>query len=288
MAEPIEIGLGRIHAGDCVDVLATLPAESVDLVLADPPFNIGKDYGPHSDVRGTRDYLAWTARWLAACARVLKPGGALFVYNLPRWNTHAAVILEAAGLTFRHWIAVELTTGLVVPYKLIPAHYSLLYFTKGRPRAFSRPRVPLATCRHCGRELRDYGGRRKFLHPDGANLKDVWTDIRPAYRGTPGWRANSLPPALVDRVLTIASRPGDLVLDPFAGSGTVAEACERSARRWLAIDIHSADVVARRMRAVLADGFAPVHTGPHDRTTATPRRHVSRAPRFACRPNRPL
>ncbi|HEY1245098.1 MAG TPA: DNA methyltransferase [Hyphomicrobiaceae bacterium] len=79
--------LGSLYEADCLDLLPTLKSKSVDTVFADPPFNLGKNYGARCpDYRSEVDYLTWCERWLDECSRVLKPGGALFIYNLPKWN----------------------------------------------------------------------------------------------------------------------------------------------------------------------------------------------------------
>jgi site-specific DNA-methyltransferase (adenine-specific) len=172
--------IGVLYRGDCVDLLPGIATNSVDTVFADPPFNIGKEYGGLvDDNKKDGDYLEWCRSWLRECVRVLKPGGSFFLYNLPRWNIHLGVDLEDLGLTFRHWIAVNLTAGLPIAGRLYPSHYSLLYYTKGIPRTFRRIRTPFALCRHCQKEVRDYGGHRSAMHPDGVSLKDVWDDVTP-------------------------------------------------------------------------------------------------------------
>src|SRR5579871_5877033 len=107
--EPIyETPLGRLYQADCLSLLPTLAAESVDLVFADPPFNLGKQYGHQvDDSRPEEEYLSWCQQWLAECIRVLAPGGALFLYNLPKWNIPLGAYL-GNYLTFRHWIAVDI------------------------------------------------------------------------------------------------------------------------------------------------------------------------------------
>jgi site-specific DNA-methyltransferase (adenine-specific) len=86
--EPIfETGLGKLYNADCLEVLPQIGEQSVDLVFADPPFNLGKDYGTGvNDSLKDKEYLRWCERWIAEGVRVLKPGGAFFLWNLPRWN----------------------------------------------------------------------------------------------------------------------------------------------------------------------------------------------------------
>jgi site-specific DNA-methyltransferase (adenine-specific) len=230
-------------------VLRAQPDATVDLVFADPPFNLSKDYGATcDDALDDQAYLDWSRAWLGECVRVLRRGGSLFVYNLPRWNLSLGAWL-AERLTFRNWIAVEFKGSLPIAGRLYPSHYGLLYFTKGRrPAAFDPPRLPLATCRHCGGELRDYGGYKDRMNPRGVNLSDVWTDISPVrhsrYKRRRG--ANELPLRLLDRVLDMASREGDLVLDPFGGSGTTYVAAELTGRRWIGAELGDCSPVVER------------------------------------------
>ncbi len=100
--------LGALYRGDCLKILPDLRAGAFDTVFADPPFNLGKDYGPHvSDGHPEEVYLSWSRQWLRECARVLRPGGSLFVHNLPKWNVLLGAFCHDLGLTFRHWIASE-------------------------------------------------------------------------------------------------------------------------------------------------------------------------------------
>jgi site-specific DNA-methyltransferase (adenine-specific) len=83
----LQTDLGRLYRGDCLDVMRDIPNESVDLFFADPPFNLNKDYGVAApDNHVEEHYLAWCYEWLSEGVRILKPGGSLFAYNLPKWG----------------------------------------------------------------------------------------------------------------------------------------------------------------------------------------------------------
>jgi site-specific DNA-methyltransferase (adenine-specific) len=239
--------LGSLYEGDCTAVMPELAPESADLVFADPPFNLGKDYSSRiNDALEELEYLDWSRKWIKEAVRLLKPGGSFFLYNLPKWNLRLGDCV-AGLLTFRHWIAINMTYRLPIQGRLYPSHYSLLYFVKGpKPTVFHPDRLPIETCRHCGGEKHDYGGYKNKMNPRGVNLADVWDDIPPVRHSKYKRRkANELSLKLLDRVITMASDPGSLVFDPFGGSGTTLVAAEILQRRWLGIELHCADAVAR-------------------------------------------
>lgn len=246
---------GALFAGDCLEVLPAIRSESVDTVFADPPFNLRKEYGPNcSDNMSDAEYLSWCKAWLRECARVTKPGGAVFVYNLPKWNIPLGAFMgDELGLTFKHWIAIEMSACLPIPGRLHPSHYSLLYYTKGKAKTFRKIRTPVQLCRHCGGEVKDYGGHRGALNPNGLNLKDVWTDIPPVrhakFKDYKGRKANALSTKLLDRVVELSTHPGEVVLDPFGGSGTTFAVCEAKHRRWIGVELDFADVIAERLQS---------------------------------------
>jgi site-specific DNA-methyltransferase (adenine-specific) len=239
--------LGQLYEADCLDVLASLEAESVDLAFADPPFNLGKLYSSGiDDSMAEHEYLEWSEAWLAEMVRVLRPGGSLFLWNLPKWNLPLGAWL-GERLTFRHWISVDIKYRLPIRGRLYPAHYSLLYFIKGqRPAIFHPDRLPVPCCPHCGGELKDYGGYKSKMNPLGVNLSDVWTDIPPVRHAKYKKRdANALSLKLMDRIVSMASDPGSLVLDPFGGSGTTFVAAELTGRRWIGSEMDCSAIVER-------------------------------------------
>lgn len=241
---------GQLYQADCFEILSEVRAETVDLVFADPPFNLGKDYGKGvNDSLADGHYLKWCERWIAECVRVLKPGGAFYVFNLPRWSVELGHRLNQEKMLFRHWIAIDIKYSLPIPGRLYPSHYSLLYYTKGKPRFFERPRVPVPVCRHCGGDIKDYGGHRNKLNPAGLNVADVWTDIPPVrHNSTKRRSANELSIKLLRRVLSISTRPGDLVFDPFGGSGTTYVAAEEMHRHWIGTEIGDCEPIIRRLK----------------------------------------
>jgi site-specific DNA-methyltransferase (adenine-specific) len=229
------------------------------MVFADPPFNLGKDYGTNgSDRRPEEQYVSWCKEWLDESCRVLVPGGALFVYNLPKWLIPIASHLNANGMSFRHWIAIYKPTSLPIPRRLSPSHYGLLYYVKGEgPRFFNREavRIPIRTCRHCRKDIKDYGGHKKHLNASGLNLTDVWDDVRSVrhrkYKNRP---ANELDPVVAERAILMTTRRGEVVVDPFVGSGTTAAVAERLGRRWICGDLNDCSAARGRILASPSEG----------------------------------
>ena len=237
-------------------ILPKLESESVDTFFADPPFNLDKHYGKSvSDNLPESEYLEWCQQWIAEGVRLLGDGGSFFLYNLPRWNVQLGAFLGALGMTFRHWIAIEHTGCLPIAGRLYPSHYSLIYYTKGKPAVFRRVRTPIQQCRHCGGEIKDYGGHRKAMNPNGVTLKDIWTDIPPVRHGkfkSQSRTANALSTKILDRVIEISTEPGDVVLDPFGGSGTTYAVCEARNRRWIGIEVGDIEPIKDRLNGSVA------------------------------------
>jgi site-specific DNA-methyltransferase (adenine-specific) len=260
----METKLGRLYEGDSSKILNELPKESFDLIFADPPFNLGKTYSSQiDDSIPDEEYLAWSKGWIDECVRVLRPGGAFFLFNLPKWNLPLGAYI-GQPLTFRHWIAVDIKYRLPIQKRLYPSHYSLLYFIKGKkPAIFHPDRLPIKTCAHCGKEANDYGGYKDRMNPAGVNLTDVWYDIPPVRHSKYKNRnANELSLKLMDRVVSLASDPGSMVLDPFGGSGTTFVAAELLGRNWVGIELDCSAILSRFDR-IEADReyLEKIHTG---------------------------
>ena len=242
---------GILFEGDCLKILPYLKKESVHTVFADPPFNLGKTYGKNvNDELPEKEYLSWCREWIGECARALKPGGSFFIYNLPKWNILLGAHMFELGFSFRHWIALDIKSTLPLPGRLYPSHYSLLYYTKGKPTTFTRIRTPIEKCRHCGGEIKDYGGHRDAMNSNGVNLTDVWNDIPPVRHWkfkSKNSKANQLSTKILFRVIHLSTNERDIVLDPFGGSGTTYFVCEQENRYWIGIGLENSDVIIERL-----------------------------------------
>lgn len=239
---------GKLYSADCLEIMRNMQDDSVDLIFADPPFNLNKDYESEIDDKLTKtEYLNWTEEWITECIRILKYGGSIFIWNLPSWNTYSAEILNK-HLNLRHWIAVDIKYSLPIPNKLYPSHYSLLYYVKGsKPKTFNQERLPLEICPHCGADIKDYGGYKKKLNVQGMSLTDVWKDISPVrHKKYKNRESNELSLNLLERIISLSTNEGDLVFDPFGGSGTTFIVSEILKRKWIGAEIGPVDIIRDR------------------------------------------
>jgi len=232
--------LNQVINGDCLKVLAKIEDNSVDACFADPPFNLEKRYSTYKDGRPDEEYLAWCKQWIQELVRVTKPTGSIFVHNIPKWLTYYASMLNEMAF-FRHWISWDALSN-PVGKTLLPSHYGILFYTKAqKDYKFYEIRSPHKTCRVCGNYLKDYGGKKDQMHPFGALVGDVWTDIhRIKHNVRRDEHPCQLPIHLLERIILMSTDPGDVVLDPFLGTGTTAIAAKAMGRNFVGIELDAA------------------------------------------------
>jgi site-specific DNA-methyltransferase (adenine-specific) len=242
---------GKVVCGDATEFLASLPPACARVIFLDPPFNLDKKYHKSRklDRKPEREYRDWLSEVTLECARVLEPGGSLFLYHMPLWAMRVGGALDGV-LTFRQWIAVSMKNGFVRGNRLYPAHYALLMFAKGRVRKFVRPKVSPQECRTCGELVKDYGGYQPIIRRKGINLSDIWDDLSPVRHANRKHRtANELPELLFHRILRMVGARGALYVDPFAGGGSGVLAAARRGMRFAGCDLvpDNCSLIARRL-----------------------------------------
>jgi len=237
---PIPLPVGEIVVGDCIATMGSLPEASVDMVFADPPYNLqlaGELHRPNNSrvdgveeawdrFSGFDDYDRFTREWLAAARRILKPNGSIWVIG----SYHNIFRVGAALQDLGYWILNDVVWRKTNPMpnfrgrRFTNAHETLIWAARGKEarHTFNHDAmkvlnddlqmrsdwlIPLCT----GAErLKDEEGRK--LHP------------------------TQKPEALLHRVILAATRPGEVVLDPFMGAGTTGAVAKKLGRRWVGIE----------------------------------------------------
>ena len=236
--------LDKIITGDCLEVLEKLPAACADLIVADPPYNIGYKYDRYDDSQKHEDYCTWSRQWMLACKHVLSPRGSMYVAIGDDYAAQLRIIGREIGLTLRNWIVWHYTFGQSTKKKFARSHIHIFYFVADPNKfTFNDDSVRVLSDRQ-----KQYADRR--ANPAGKIPDDTWV-VFPRVCGTFGERAdgpNQLPEALLARIIRASSDPGDLVLDPFCGAGTTATVAAQLHRRYLSIDISAEYVRKARLR----------------------------------------
>jgi site-specific DNA-methyltransferase (adenine-specific) len=281
-----------LHRGDCIAELGKLDAATtpVDLVFADPPYNIGYDYDVYDDRREDNAYLDWTRQWIEACCGVLKPSGSMWIAIGDEYVAEIKTLAEKIGLHLRSWVIWYYTFGVNCSKKFSRSHTHLLYFVRD-PRTFTfnddKVRVPSARKLVYDDRRADPRGRLPdntwILRPQDAHDgfrpdHDTWYLPRVAgtFKERAGFHGCQMPEQLLGRIILCSSNPGDAVLDPFAGSGSTLLVAKKLGRRYVGYELSEA--YARQAEARIAetragdvlDGAAdPIASAP-----ATPSRKI--------------
>jgi site-specific DNA-methyltransferase (adenine-specific) len=209
--------------------MSRLPDACADLIIADPPYNLGKDYGNNLDRKAWREYESFTRSWLGQAIRLLKPPGSIYVFMGVRFISRLFLLLEEEfELNFNGWITWHYTQGMGRKTGFSPRHEDILYFTRSEQFTFNLDEIRIPQ--------KYYRERNNMA---GANPGDVWAFSHVHYCSAEREaHPTQKPEALMERIIRASSNPGDLILDPFVGSGTTCRVAQVLGRNWLGIDIN--------------------------------------------------
>jgi adenine-specific DNA-methyltransferase len=237
--------LDNIFNGDCVEFLRTLPDSCVDLVVSSPPYNLGKEYEAK---RALEVYIAEQAKVLTECARVLKATGSIF-WQVGSFSDNGVLIpldirifpiLEALGLKPRNRIAWVRQHGLHARKKFSCRYETILWFTKSDQYVFDLDsiRVPQKW-----QNKKHYRGERRgelSCNPNGKNPGDIWL-FRNVKHNHEEQTVHpcQFPEDLIARIVLAVTKLGDVVLDPYMGTGTVAVVSRDHGRHFMGAEIET-------------------------------------------------
>lgn len=219
----------ELRCGDALELFKGIESDSIDLLIADPPYNLGKDYGNNRDLKNCDDYLDFSRTWLSQAIRVLKPTGTLYVFMGVRFISYLYGILDdELNCPFNSWITWHYTQGMGRKRGFSPRHDDILMFNMSDQFTFNLDAV---------RVPQKYYRVRNNMR--GANPGDVWEFSHVHYcQKNRQSHPTQKPEALIERMVLASSNEGDLVLDPFVGSGTTPRVCQQLGRSFLGFEVN--------------------------------------------------
>jgi len=210
---------GKLYFADNLEYMKTIPKNSFDLIITSPPYNFGgfnrngrkKSYDVYSDDLDNKKYIEWIGNILVECARILKEGGVMYWNHKGKFENHRYKhcfwVIDKCPLWFAQHIVWKYPSSPdVAKIKWYPRKEDVFYFTKGKP---------------------------KYFNEDMARMTDVWDINHQEQNEHPA----PFPTSFAERCILASSKKGELVFDPFIGSGTVAKMCEKLDRNWRGCDI---------------------------------------------------
>lgn len=252
MTQPHDVPENQLISGDCIAQMQQLPDECIDLAFADPPFNIGYKYDVYDDRRSVDEYLDWSEAWMQEVSRVLKPTGAFWLAIGDEFAAELKVLAtRTLGLTCRNWVVWYYTFGVHCKAKFTRSHAHIFYFTKDAKKfTFNDTaiRVPSARMLVYGDKRANPKGRVPddtwILRPQDvpesfSSEEDTWYFPRVAgtFKERAGFHGCQMPEQLLGRIIKSCSNEGDLVMDPFAGSGSTLVVAKKLGRRYLGFEL---------------------------------------------------
>ena len=254
---------GKIHNGDCIEGMNSLPEGSVDLIFADPPFNIGYKYDVYEDKLAAEDYLKWSNDWMSAAHRTLKADGTFWLAIGDDFAAELKLEAQKIGFHCRSWVIWYYTFGVNCKYKFTRSHTHLFHFVKDQKNFTFRSedldnRVPSA-------RMLVYNDKRG--NPKGRLPDDTWIippgvdqtfALRPqdldecfqpnesdwyfprvagTFKERAGFHGCQMPEQLLGRIIRTCSEENEVVMDPFSGSASTLVVAKKLGREVVGFEM---------------------------------------------------
>lgn len=250
MDQALQKLVGQIHVGDCVEGLSKIPDGSIDLVFADPPFNIGYEYDTYDDRLEEEKYVEWCTGWMGEILRILKDDGTFWLAIGDEYAAELKVAAKQLGFHTRNWVVWYYTFGVHCKAKFTRSHAHLFYFVKNPKKFtfnFSEVAVPSARQLVYNDKRGNPAGRTPddtwILRPQDcegfSNEEDTWYFPRVAgtFKERAGFHGCQMPEQLLGRIIRGCSNPGEIVLDPFTGSATTLAVAKKLGREFFGFEL---------------------------------------------------
>lgn len=240
MSELQPLYLNRIFNEDALLGLNRIPNGSIDLIIADPPYSLGKDYGNQSDKLDSAAYLKWMESWVDAAIPKLKPTGSFYIFLTWRYSPEIFVMMKQRLQMINEIIwdrRVPSMGGSVRSFTSVHDTIGLFVKSKGYYFDLDSVRIPYDAQTKKARSRSIFVGA-KWLEV-GYNPKDLWSVTR-VHKCDPerAEHPTQKPLEIIDRMIYASCPPGGVVLDPFMGSGTTAVSAQRCSRQFVGFELN--------------------------------------------------
>lgn len=255
----------ELTCADVIDGLKSIGSETVDLIVTDPPYNLLKNYGVSADNLSFDQYLDFSRQWLLEAKRILKPTGTIYVFMGMQYISYIYQLLDRElGFLFNSWITWYYTQGIGKTKGFSPRHDDILMFTKSSKFTFNLDDIRIPQKFY-----------RSVNNMRGANPGNVWEFSHVHYcNQNRQSHPTQKPEGLIERMVLASSNIGDIVVDPFVGSGTSARVCQQLKRNFIGFDNNLDYIIMARERLQQPfTGFDSIDTRmyriPNDLNNAT-------------------
>jgi len=234
--------INKIHKLDCIVGMENLPDECADLVIADPPYNLNKNFGDWNESERKEEWLPWSKKWLDQVKRILKPGGNVFVYGIHHHLCWLQCYMYEIELSYRRQIIWFYENGFAgYSSRTLAAHYEpLLWFSKGEKYTYHPIREPYKSEDRLRYKITKNGKVWK-PNPEGRMAGDVWnfpTLAGQRFREEKVKHPTQKPLSISTRIVKHFSNEGDLIVVPFAGSGSECLAALMENRNFIGYELN--------------------------------------------------
>lgn len=234
--------VNKVYFGDCIKQMKKIQDESIDLIIADPPYNLNKNFGNLSDNwHDVNDWIDWSKQWLDVAITKLKPTGSIFIYGIHHYLCHLHVYLYQKDLMYRRQIIWHYENNFS-GYKNSPsANYEpILWFSKSDIYTYHQIREPYKSVDRLKNKITK-NGKTWTPNPDGKHAGDVWNIPVLAGKRFANEKVDhptQKPMAICDRIINHFSNENDLILIPFGGSGSECISAIKNNRNFIAFEIN--------------------------------------------------
>lgn len=254
------IPVNQIVLGDCIEGMRQLPDGVARLIIADPPYNLAKDFGAWKEAEQSHRWLPWCKEWLAECKRLLAEDGSIFVYGIHHHLCWLQCHMYEIGLKYRRQIIWHYENGFAGYTKSLAAHYEpVLWFSRTESFVYHPIREPYKSTDRLKYKI-NKNGKTWEPNPDGRMAGDVWRFPVLAgrrFRDEKVDHPTQKPLSISTRIVRHFSDVGDLVVVPFAGSGTECVAAAIENRRYVGFELNRKYVEIAQARLASARTSVP-------------------------------